>query len=121
MKKGLKMFNKYQVYPNKNNLFSSGQSFARSDAEIAGAERQEMKMMTEVEKEQWETLELRNSMKRKSYTFKDSVKMNKRQDFFTSHYLWHLLLHDFIEAKHISGFQEGLNVDKLDPYEDVQH
>lgn len=119
MKKGLKMFNKYQVYPDKNNLFSSGQSFARSDAEIVGAERQEMKMMTAVEKKQWETLELRNSMKWKNYVFKDSVKINKRKDFFISHYLSHLLLLDFFKAKHISGFQEGLDTDELDPYEDI--
>lgn len=81
MKKCLKMFDKSYVYPDKNNLFGSGQSFAGSDAEIVGAERQEMKMMTEVEKEQWETLDLRNSMKQKSYTFKDNAKMNKIKEF----------------------------------------
>lgn len=45
-----------------------------------------MKTMTEAEKEQWETLDLCNSMKRKSYTFKDNLKMNKRKEF-----LYHII------------------------------
>lgn len=76
-------------------------------------------MMTEVEKEQWETLELCNSVKQKSYMFKDNDKINRRKEFFISHYLWHILPHDFIEAKHISGFQQGLYMGKQDPYEDI--
>lgn len=75
------------------------QSFTRKDTEIVGVERLEMKMMTEAkkEKEQQETLELCNSVKQKSYTFKNVVKMNKR--VFVTHYLWHLMPHYFIEAK----------------------
>lgn len=44
-------------------------------------------MMTEVkQKEQWETLDLCNSMKRKSYMFQDDAKMSKRKVF-----LYHII------------------------------
>lgn len=74
------------------------QSFTRKDTEIVRVERLEMKIMTEVKKKgQREILELCNSVKQKSYTFKNVVKMNKR--VFVTHYLWHLMPHYFIEAK----------------------
>lgn len=89
------------------------QSFTRSDTEMVRAERWKMKMMTEVrKKEQWAALELGNSMKQKSYTFKNFVKMNKR--VFVTSYLWHLMPHYCIEAQYISAVQEGLDMDKQD-------
>lgn len=54
-------------------------------------------------------------MKQKSCPFKNFVKMNKRD--FVTHYLQHLMPHYCIEAQHISGVQEGLDMDRQDPYE----
>lgn len=45
---------------------------SRNDVEVVGARRQELKMITKVKKEQQETLELYNSMKLKSDTFRDN-------------------------------------------------
>lgn len=58
-------------------------------------------------------------MKQKSYTFKNSVKMNKR--VFVTHYLQHFIPHYCIEAQHVSGFREGLDMDEQDPYEITDH
>lgn len=51
-------------------------------------------MITKVEKGQQETLELYNSMKLKSDTFRDNFKLNKR--IVISRYLWRLQPRDFI-------------------------
>lgn len=76
-------------------------------------------MITKVEKGQQETLELYNSMKLKSDTFRDNFKLNKR--IVISRYLWRLQPRDFIWAMPVSGFWEDLGTDKRDPYEDIHH